>query len=283
MDARLLVAERVVLRRAWHENLVVSLLDIVSLLDVSPWHLRHATEKAAGIGSSAYHGLVHVSFGWNLDGTLPQGGAKAHHPTTLTLPTNGAGGAAPTQVQAHQPEIPVGGGGSQAAGHVVVADAVEAITTNALLPPCHGQQFNGVQGGLVVERGQGDEGLQGRQLALVNPLALLKPFTAVDNAMPNGSDGEAFRQGRQHSGQPTGQGVPPPMVKTEGLLLPGTVPPAPAQQTTRLGAAPVNPGLPEARQPLPSRQLQQSQLMAGAAGIHHKTGGHDGGETRRAP
>ena len=90
----------------------------------------------------------------------PLQGCEAHGSVLTPQATNGAGGAAPTQVQAHQPQIPVGGGGNQAAGHVVVADAVEAVAANALLPPCPGQQLNGVQGGLVVERGQGDEGLQ---------------------------------------------------------------------------------------------------------------------------
>jgi len=126
---------------------------------------------------------------------------------------------------------------------VAVVDAVEAVAANALAAPCHRQavgagrfgdgvvegcvkysclgnvraeleqEFNGVQGGLVVEGGQGNEGLQGRQLVLADPLAPLEPFAAVDDAVANGSDGEACRQGGQHWGQPIGQGVPAAMVK----------------------------------------------------------------------
>ena len=120
------------------------------------------------------------------------------------------------------------------------------------------QQLDGVQGGLVVERGQGNEGPQGSQLVLADPLALVKPFTAVDNAMSNGGDEEAFPQVWQNSGQPPGQGFPPPMVEAEGVLLPWVVPPAPAQKTAHLGAAPVNLGLPEAGQLLLSPPLPTS-------------------------
>ena len=128
-----------------------------------------------------------------------------------------------------------------------------------------------VQGGFVMERGQGNELVQGRQLTVANPLARLKPFTTMDNAMPHGSDGEASQQGWQHGVQPTGQGAPPSVVQTEGVLLPWLLLPAPAHQATHLCITPV-PGPARGMATAPPPSLQQSQLMAGATGIHHQAG-----------